>query len=255
MANEVQVFEMQAGRASAVNFLAKQTLTIGGAISAAFNKSTQSVRIVSTTGCVIEFGAAPDGLGNFYPIVAGQVYEFGVIAGQKVIAVAGTATAPAVTTTGSTADNALIGAVTETAPASDTASSGLNGRLQRIAQRLTSLIALLPASLGGKAASASLSVTQAGLKYETVAASQTAQALGATGATGDFLSHVILQPVTTAAGTCTILDNATVIYTFTTGTLADLRPIIVPVNAFSVSGAWKITTGANVTATGFGDFT
>lgn len=40
------------------------------------------------------------------------------------------------------AQNTLIGAVTETAPASDTASSGLNGRLQRIAQRLTSFIAL-----------------------------------------------------------------------------------------------------------------
>lgn len=40
-----------------------------------------------------------------------------------------------------------IGAGNETAPASDTASSGLNGRLQRIAQRLTSLIALLPAAL------------------------------------------------------------------------------------------------------------
>lgn len=43
--------------------------------------------------------------------------------------------------------NALLGAVTEAAPASDTASSGLNGRLQRIAQRLTSLIALVPTSL------------------------------------------------------------------------------------------------------------
>ncbi len=41
------------------------------------------------------------------------------------------------------------GSLTETAPASDTASSGLNGRLQRIAQRLTSLIALLPAALTG----------------------------------------------------------------------------------------------------------
>src|SRR5205085_9744436 len=38
------------------------------------------------------------------------------------------------------------GALTETAPANDTASSGLNGRLQRIAQRLTSLIAPLPAA-------------------------------------------------------------------------------------------------------------
>lgn len=42
----------------------------------------------------------------------------------------------------------LSGAVTETAPATDTASSGLNGRLQRIAQRITSLIALLPSALG-----------------------------------------------------------------------------------------------------------
>ena len=41
------------------------------------------------------------------------------------------------------------GSLTETAPASDTASSGLNGRLQRIAQRLTSLIALLPTALVG----------------------------------------------------------------------------------------------------------
>ena len=41
------------------------------------------------------------------------------------------------------------GALTETAPGTDTASSGLNGRLQRIAQRLTSLIALLPAALVG----------------------------------------------------------------------------------------------------------
>jgi hypothetical protein len=39
------------------------------------------------------------------------------------------------------------GSITETAPATDTAASGLNGRLQRVAQRLTSLIALLPAAL------------------------------------------------------------------------------------------------------------
>lgn len=52
----------------------------------------------------------------------------------------------------------VLGSVTETAPATDTASSGLNGRLQRIAQRLTSLIALLPASLGQKVKAASLPV-------------------------------------------------------------------------------------------------
>lgn len=42
-----------------------------------------------------------------------------------------------------------VGSLTESAPGTDTASSGLNGRLQRIAQRLTSLIALLPSSLTG----------------------------------------------------------------------------------------------------------
>lgn len=56
---------------------------------------------------------------------------------------------------------ALFGPVTEAAPATDTASSGLNGRLQRIAQRLTSLIALLPASIGQKAKVGSLSVALA----------------------------------------------------------------------------------------------
>lgn len=39
---------------------------------------------------------------------------------------------------------AQVGIVTETAPASDTASSGLNGRLQRIAQRLTDFLAAAP---------------------------------------------------------------------------------------------------------------
>lgn len=57
--------------------------------------------------------------------------------------------------------NTEIGGLTETAPVSDTASSGLNGRLQRIAQRLTSMIALLPASLGQKTKANSLAVTLA----------------------------------------------------------------------------------------------
>ena len=42
-----------------------------------------------------------------------------------------------------------IGSLTEAVPASDTASSGLNGRLQRIAQRLSSLITLVPTALSG----------------------------------------------------------------------------------------------------------
>lgn len=78
-------------------------------------------------------------------------------------------------------DQTSVGALTETAPASDTASSGLNGRLQRIAQRLTSLIGLLPATLGQQANATSLSVSlateqdaQLGSLTETAPASDTA---------------------------------------------------------------------------------
>lgn len=81
-------------------------------------------------------------------------------------------------------ENAVLwGAVDETAPASDTASSGLNGRLQRIAQRLTSLIALVPAALGQTTKAASFSVSVAsdddlqaklGIVTETAPASDTA---------------------------------------------------------------------------------
>lgn len=60
--------------------------------------------------------------------------------------------------TASTEDVARVGIITETAPATDTASSGLNGRLQRIAQRITSLIALFPSALGQQAAASSLPV-------------------------------------------------------------------------------------------------
>ena len=54
---------------------------------------------------------------------------------------------------------ALLGATNETAPTTDTGSSGLSGRLQRIAQHITSLIDLLPASLGQKTKALSFPVT------------------------------------------------------------------------------------------------
>ena len=65
----------------------------------------------------------------------------------------------AATSANQTTSLTRIGDLTETAPVSDTASSGLNGRLQRIAQRLTSLISLFPSSIGQKIKSDSLSVT------------------------------------------------------------------------------------------------
>ncbi len=91
--------------------------------------------------------------------------------------------------------------------------------------------------------------------YETVAASQSTQPLGATGAKGDYLSHVIIQPATVGAGTVTIFDGVVAVVVFTSGTLSDLRPVTIPIGTFSKTAAWNITTGANVTATAFGSFT
>lgn len=73
----------------------------------------------------------------------------------------------------STEGKAAIGALTETAPGTDTASSGLNGRMQRIAQRITSLIAQLPSGLGPQAGASSLSVVEANPTTVTIVSLQT----------------------------------------------------------------------------------
>lgn len=94
-------------------------------------------------------------------------------------------------------------------------------------------------------------------EYETVAASQTAQVLGATGAAGDFISGVLVIPATTSPGNVILLDNATSITIFTGGasSVSNLVPFMIPLGMVSASGAWKLTTGANVSCIGIGNFT
>lgn len=93
-------------------------------------------------------------------------------------------------------------------------------------------------------------------EYETVAKSQTAQALGATGATGDVIRRVVIIPETVSPGVVTLLDNAISIELWLGGTVgADLKPFVVDLGMVSVSGAWKITTGDNVHVIAIGDFT
>jgi hypothetical protein len=96
-----------------------------------------------------------------------------------------------------------------------------------------------------------------GDEYETVAASQTAQALGATGATGDYIAGILVVPANLNPGNVLLLDNATSITVFAGGTnsVSNLIPFYIPLNLTSVSGAWKITTGASVSCIGCGNFT
>lgn len=101
-------------------------------------------------------------------------------------------------------------------------------------------------------------ITRGGGEYETVAASQTDQALGATGGTGDLLAKLIIVPATTSPGAVSIKDGAgSAITVFTGGasSVADLKPFEIVLDVISTGGAWSVTTGANVSVIGVGDFT
>lgn len=92
--------------------------------------------------------------------------------------------------------------------------------------------------------------------YETIAASQSDQALGPVGKKGDILERLIIIPATTGAGNVSIKDGSgSAISVFVTGTLADLTPIVIPLGMRSSDGAWKVTTGANVSVIAVGSFT
>lgn len=96
-------------------------------------------------------------------------------------------------------------------------------------------------------------------QYETVAKSQTAQAIGATGAIGDVIKRIVIVPETTGAGTVTLIDgpanSAITTNLIVAGTLADLTPIVMDLDIASVVvGGWKITTGDNVHVIAIGKF-
>jgi hypothetical protein len=89
--------------------------------------------------------------------------------------------------------------------------------------------------------------------YFTVAASQTGA--GYTGGkTGDLISGILVMPAALAAGNIALLDGATSISVFVTGTLADLKPFWIPLGFRSINGAWTITTGASVSVIVVGAF-
>ena len=95
-------------------------------------------------------------------------------------------------------------------------------------------------------------------QYEHVAASQTAQVLGGTGAKGDYLHRIVCTVSTSSTGNVQIVDGSgTGILTHTilpalAGTGVNVYNI--EMNAVSQDGAWKITTGAGVEVMAVGIF-
>lgn len=102
-----------------------------------------------------------------------------------------------------------------------------------------------------------LADTSAG-EWETVSASQTDQVMGPTGAIGDWLTGILVVPANTSPGNIQIKDGAgSAITVFTGGatSVADLKPFYIQIGLRSLAGAWKLTTGASVSAIGIGNFT
>lgn len=91
-----------------------------------------------------------------------------------------------------------------------------------------------------------------GERYETVAASQTAQVLGTTGSVGDFLSRLIVTVGTSATSAVTLLDGATSIPIVPANT--PIGVYVVEVGARSASGPWKVTTAAGASVVAVGAF-
>jgi hypothetical protein len=91
------------------------------------------------------------------------------------------------------------------------------------------------------------------LPYEHVAASQTAQILGTTGAVGDYLHRLVITVGTAATSTVSILDGATSHVLVAANSAIGVYSI--EMNTFSKNGAWKVTTGAGAEVIAMGNFT
>jgi len=94
-----------------------------------------------------------------------------------------------------------------------------------------------------------------GHEYETVAAGAAAQVLGTAGASGDFLTRLILTVNTAATAAVSIKDGAdAAIPVFPNSPGGGVGAYVVEIGLRSRTGAWQITTGAGVTAIAVGQF-
>lgn len=90
--------------------------------------------------------------------------------------------------------------------------------------------------------------------YEAVAASQSDQALGPVGASGDILEQLIVSVATAATSTVSIKDGSGSAITITAAN-TPIGVYSIHIGARSTSGAWKVTTGAGATVLAVGRFT
>ncbi len=99
-------------------------------------------------------------------------------------------------------------------------------------------------------------VITGGSQYEAVAASQTTQTLGPTGAVGDYLECLTCVVATAATSQVQIKDGAnTAITVLPNAVGAGVGTYTIPLGLISTNGAWQVTTAAGVSVIGSGRFT
>lgn len=91
-------------------------------------------------------------------------------------------------------------------------------------------------------------------QYEHVAASQTNQILGGTGATGDYLHRMIITVSTAATAAVSILDGGNSHLILPNSPGGGIGVYVINIECASASGAWGITTGAGVEVIAVGIF-
>lgn len=92
--------------------------------------------------------------------------------------------------------------------------------------------------------------------WETVAASQTDQVMGGNGNRGDYLEQVVCVVATAATSTVQIKDGGGSAITILPATVGQgIGTYTIPLKIFSLAGAWKVSTGAGVSAIVVGRFT
>lgn len=140
-------------------------------------------------------------------------------------------------------NGASIGALTETAPANDTASSGLNGRLQRVAQNLSTLHTDITAT------NAQLPATLAGNPQTTITRPANTTAYTALDVVGGALTFA----TGLTSGQCGIITGCDLIMKLTAlpagmTTFTLHLYDVTPPSAIADNGAWTTTTAGDQTA-------
>lgn len=91
--------------------------------------------------------------------------------------------------------------------------------------------------------------------YEHVAASQTDQVLGGTGAVGDYLHRLICTVSTAATSRVQITDGSLVHTILPNNVGGGIGVYVIDIESPSRTSAWKVTTAAGVEVLAVGIFT